>query len=90
MNADRRLRWCAMLSDSIFVERPASESSLEIRRYMAAVSLVEAVQAPAALVLSAFIMMCIPFLFQSLRKLPELILPPEADGNAFVCMDLNA
>ena len=90
MNADRRLRWFAMLSDSNFVECPVSESSLEIRRYMAAVSLVETVPAPAAPVLSAFIMMCVPFLFQSLRKLPELILPSETDGNAFICMDLNA
>ena len=79
-----------MLSDSNFVECPVSESSLEIRRYMAAVSLVETVPAPAAPVLSAFIMMCVPFLFQSLRKLPELILPSETDGNAFICMDLNA
>jgi len=85
MNDVSRLRWFAMLSDSVFAECPTSESSLEMRRYMAAFSF------PADVpVLSAFIMMCSPFRLQGLHEVLELILPPEADGDPLIRMDLNA
>lgn len=86
MNAFRRLRWFAMLSDSVFMECLASESSLQMRKYMAAVSFL----VPASPILSEFFTLHTPFRFQCFHKFLKLVLPPEADRNAFVRMDFNA